>query len=77
MDLKLDRFDDCAKSSHTDFNASSGKGRAIPSVAVDMALPTVTKSKVQAIVSEFWNKDDMAITDAAAKLALALSTEGG
>lgn len=76
-DVKLTRYDDCAKASSADFIASSGKGTAIPSAAVDMALPTAIKAKVQTIVSEFWNKDDIPVSEAASKLLLALSMEGG
>lgn len=75
-DVNLGKFDTCAKSSFKDLNVSSAKGYAIPSAAVDMALPTGIKSTVQSIISEFWNTESISESAAAAALIAALDTSG-
>jgi glucose/mannose transport system substrate-binding protein len=75
-DVKLEKFDACAKASFADLNVSSAKGFAIPSAAVDMALPTGIKAKVQSIISEFWNTEGVSESAAAAMLMAALGADG-
>ncbi|MGC2166701.1 MAG: ABC transporter substrate-binding protein, partial [Gallionella sp.] len=39
LDVKMDKFDDCAKKSNADFVSSSKKGTLVPSIAHQMAVP--------------------------------------
>jgi glucose/mannose transport system substrate-binding protein len=75
-DIKLDRYDACAKRSRSDFDVSTKKNLAIPSAAVDMALPTLVKGRVQEAISAFWNDADGAVEVAVVNLEKALSAKG-
>jgi glucose/mannose transport system substrate-binding protein len=71
----LEKFDDCAKASSNDFKSLSRANGAIPSAAVDMALPTAVKTQVQTVISDFWNNDNMTAEDAMTKISLAMSSK--
>ncbi len=73
--VSLERFDDCAKTASRDFKSLSASDRAIPSAAVDMALPTAVKAQVQAVVSEFWNNEGLSVGEAMNKLSQAFQTK--
>lgn len=73
LDVKLDKFDDCAKKSNADFVATSGKGSLVPSIAHAMAVPAATAGAMQDVVTQFFNSD-MAPKAAAEKLAAAAKT---
>lgn len=68
MNVALDNFDECARASRRDFDATSKSQTLVPSVAVDMALPTVTQAALRAVVSDFWNNDGMPVSEAMARL---------
>ncbi len=70
LDVKMDKFDDCAKKSHDDFIASSKKGTLLPSIAHQMAVPAATTGAIQDVVTQFFNSD-MSSSSALKKLAAA------
>jgi glucose/mannose transport system substrate-binding protein len=74
LDVKMDKFDDCAKKSNGDFVATSKKGSLVPSIAHGMAVPAATAGAMQDVVTQFFNSD---MTDKAAveKLAAAAATK--
>jgi glucose/mannose transport system substrate-binding protein len=74
LDVKLDKFDDCAKKSNGDFVATSRKGSLVPSIAHAMAVPAATAGAMQDVVTQFFNSD-MAPKAAAEKLAAAARTK--
>ena len=67
-------FDSCALTSMRDFDASARSGQLVPSVAIDMALPTDIHAQVQGVVSGFWEDDRRSVDDAIRRL-LAIATE--
>jgi len=74
LDVKMDKFDDCAKKSNTDFVATSKTNALVPSIAHGMAVPAATAGAMQDVVTQFFNSD---MTDKAAveKLAAAAATK--
>jgi glucose/mannose transport system substrate-binding protein len=68
LDVKMDKFDDCAKKSNADFVATSKKGSLVPSIAHGMAVPAATAGAMQDVVTQFFNSD-MSAKDAVKKLA--------
>jgi len=68
LDVKMDKFDDCAKKSSADFAASSKKGTLVPSIAHGMAVPSAVAGAMQDVVTQFFNSD-MSAKDAVDKLA--------
>jgi glucose/mannose transport system substrate-binding protein len=74
MGLKMDKFDDCAKASAADFNATAKSGALVPSIAHGMAVPSVTEGAIKDVISQFWNSDKMSSKDAMDKLATAAKT---
>ena len=68
LDVKMDKFDDCAKKSSADFAATSKKGTLVPSIAHGMAVPSAVAGAMQDVVTQFFNSD-MSAKDAVAKLA--------
>lgn len=75
MDMDLSKFDACAKASAKDFTASEKTATLVPSVAVDMAVPTATQAALRAVVSEFWNNDGMPISEAMDRLIQASASK--
>jgi len=71
LNMKLDKFDDCAKLSAADFVASSKSGALVPSIAHGMAVPSATEGAMKDVISQFWNDDKMAAAAAMDKLAAA------
>ena len=74
LDVKLNKFDDCAKKSNADFVASSKKGALVPSIAHQMAVPAATTGAIQDVVTQFFNSD-MSSKNAVEKLAAAAKTK--
>jgi glucose/mannose transport system substrate-binding protein len=68
MNVRLDNFDECARASRRDFDATTKSETLVPSVAVDMALPTATQSALRAVLSDFWNNDGLSVSEAMARL---------
>ncbi|MEQ1589930.1 MAG: ABC transporter substrate-binding protein, partial [Gallionella sp.] len=74
LDLKMDKFDDCAKKSNADFVATSKKGTLVPSIAHQMAVPAATTGAIQDVVTQFFNSD-MSSKSAVEKLVSAAKTK--
>jgi glucose/mannose transport system substrate-binding protein len=74
LDVKMDKFDDCAKKSNADFVATSKKGTLVPSVAHGMAVPAASAGAIQDVVTQFFNSD-MSSKSAVEKLAAAAKTK--
>lgn len=75
LNMKLDKFDDCAKTSSADFVASSKAGSLLPSIAHGMAVPSAVEGAMKDVVSQFWNDDKMTAAQAMDKLAAAAKTK--
>jgi glucose/mannose transport system substrate-binding protein len=71
LNMKLDKFDDCAKTSAADFVASNKGGSLVPSIAHGMAVPSSAEGAMKDVVSQFWNDDKMTAAAAMDKLASA------
>jgi glucose/mannose transport system substrate-binding protein len=74
LDVKMDKFDACAKKSSADFVASSKKGSLVPSIAHGMAVPAATAGAMQDVVTQFFNSD-MSTKAAVEKLAKAAKAQ--
>ncbi len=57
LDVKMDKFDDCAKKSNGDFVATSKSGGLVASIAHGMAVPAATAGAMQDVVTQFFNSD--------------------
>jgi glucose/mannose transport system substrate-binding protein len=75
LNMKLDKFDDCAKTSSADFVASSKAGSLVPSIAHGMSVPSAVEGAMKDVVSQFWNDDKMTSAQAMDKLAAAAKTK--
>ena len=62
--VALDKFDDCAKTSRRDFDATAKTQSLLPSVSVDMVLSDTNHDALRAVVSDFWTADAMSANDA-------------
>lgn len=71
MNVPLDNFDECARASRRDFDATAASESLVPSAAVDMALPTATQAALRAVVSDFWNNDAIPVSEAMGRLTQA------
>ena len=71
LDMKLDKFDECAKLSAADFVASAKSGSLVPSIAHGMAVPSAVEGAIKDVVSQYWNDDKMTPAAARDKLAAA------
>jgi len=74
LHMNMDKFDDCAKKSATDFVATNKSGGLVPSFAHEMAMPSAVKGAVQDLVSQYMNSN-MSSKDAVAKLLVAAKTK--
>jgi glucose/mannose transport system substrate-binding protein len=70
LDVKMDKFDACAKKSNADFVATAAKGSLVPSIAHGMAVSAATAGAIQDVVTQFFNSD-MEPKAAVAKLVAA------
>jgi glucose/mannose transport system substrate-binding protein len=59
LNMKMDKFDDCARTSSKDFVATAKAGALVPSIAHGMAVPSATEGAIKDVVSQFWNDDKM------------------
>lgn len=75
LNMKLDKFDECAKTSSADFVASSKAGSLVPSIAHGMSVPSAVEGAMKDVVSQFWNDDKMTSAQAMDKLAAAAKTK--
>jgi glucose/mannose transport system substrate-binding protein len=75
LNMKMDKFDDCAKLSSNDFVSTAKGGSLVPSVAHGMAISSAAQGAIQDVVSQFWNDDKMSAKDAMAKVATAAKTK--
>jgi glucose/mannose transport system substrate-binding protein len=75
LNMPMDKFDDCAKTSSKDFVATAKSGALVPSIAHGMAVPSATEGAIKDVVSQFWNDDKMDAKAAMAKLAAAAKTK--
>jgi glucose/mannose transport system substrate-binding protein len=71
LNMKLDKFDDCAKTSASDFVATSKSGALLPSIAHGMAVPSAVEGAMKDVVSQFWNDDKMTAQAAMDRLVAA------
>lgn len=69
LDVKLDKFDDCAKRSGADFKSSARRGTLLPSLAHGMAQPSHTVARMWDVISQFWAQDKMSAHEAMTRLA--------
>ena len=74
LDVKMDKFDDCAKKSNSDFVATSKSGGLVASIAHGMAVPAATAGAMQDVVTQFFNSD-MTPKAGREKLAAAAKTK--
>jgi len=75
LNMPMDKFDECAKTSAKDFVATSKSGALVPSIAHGMAVPSAAEGAIKDAVSQFWNDDKMSAKDAMAKIASAAKTK--
>jgi glucose/mannose transport system substrate-binding protein len=75
LNMKMDKFDDCAKTSAKDFVETAKTGGLVPSVAHGMAIAPAAEGAIKDVVSQFWNDDKITVADAQKKLAAAASTK--
>ena len=75
LNMKLDKFDECAKTSAADFVATSKAGTLVPSIAHGMAVPPAAEGAIKDVVSQFWNDDKMTAAAAMDKLVAATKTK--
>ena len=74
-DLKMDKFDDCAKLSSKDFVDDAKSGTLVPSIAHSMAVTPSAEGAIKDAVSQFWNDDKISVADAQKKIAAAAMTK--
>ncbi|WP_294769015.1 ABC transporter substrate-binding protein [uncultured Rhodoferax sp.] len=75
LNMKMDKFDDCAKLSSKDFVDTAKSGGLVPSVAHGMAIKPATAGAVQDAVSQFWNDDKISVADGVKNIAKAAQTK--
>jgi len=75
LNMKMDKFDDCAKLSAKDFVDTAKTGGLVPSVAHGMAIRPAAEGAIKDAVSQFWNDDKMSVADAMKKIASAAKTK--
>jgi glucose/mannose transport system substrate-binding protein len=71
LNMPMDKFDDCAKTSAKDFVATSKSGALVPSIAHSMAVPSAIEGAIKDAVSQYWNDDKMSAKDAMKRIASA------
>ncbi len=74
LNMKMDKFDDCAKTSSKDFVETAKTGSLVPSVAHGMAVKPAVEGALKDTVSQFWNDNKMSVADAMKKIAAAAKT---
>ncbi len=75
LNMKMDKFDDCAKTSSKDFVETAKTGGLVPSLAHDMAAKPAVEGALKDAVSQFWNDDKMTVAAAMKNIAAAAATK--
>ena len=75
LNMPMDKFDDCAKTSAKDFVDTSKSGGLVPSIAHGMAVSSAAEGAIKDAVSNFWNSDKMTVAEAKDKIAAAARTK--
>ena len=75
LGVKMDKFDECAKTSSADFVSTAKTGALVPSIAHGMAVPSAAEGAIKDAVSQFWNTDKMTAKEAMDKIASAAKTK--
>jgi glucose/mannose transport system substrate-binding protein len=75
LNMKMDKFDDCAKTAAKDFVDTAKSSALVPSIAHGMAVPSAAEGAMKDVVSQFWNTEKMSAKDAMAKLAAAAKSK--
>jgi len=71
LNMKMDKFDDCARTSSADFVASAKVGALLPSISQGMAVNPAAEAAIKDVVSLYWNSDRMTARDAMERLLVA------
>ena len=74
LNMPMDKFDECAKTSSKDFVDTAKSGALVPSIAHGMAVPSAAEGAIKDAVSQFWNSDKMSSKEAMEKIATAAKT---
>ena len=75
LNMKLDKFDDCAKLSSKDFVDTAKSGGLQPSVAHGMAISPAAEGAIKDVVSQFWNDNKITVADAQKRLLSAANAK--
>ena len=75
LNMKMDKFDDCAKLSSKDFVDTAKSGGLVPSVAHGMAISPAAEGAIKDAVSQFWNDDKISVADGVKNIAKAAATK--
>ena len=75
LNMKMDKFDDCAKLSSADFVSTAKTGGLVPSVAHGMAVKPAAEGAIKDAVSQFWNDDKITVADGMKNIAKAAATK--
>ena len=75
LNMKMDKFDDCAKLSSKDFVDTAKTGGLQPSVAHGMAIAPAAEGAIKDVVSQFWNDDKITVAEAQKRLLAAAKTK--
>ncbi|TXH88851.1 MAG: carbohydrate ABC transporter substrate-binding protein [Rhodoferax sp.] len=75
LNMKMDKFDDCAKLSTKDFVDTAKSGGLQPSVAHGMAIKPAAEGAIKDAVSQFWNDDKISVADGVKNIAKAAATK--
>ena len=73
LNLPMDKFDDCAKLSSTDFVNTAKENTLVPSMAHGMSTFSATQGAIYDTVTEFYNDDSVTAEKAAAKFVTAVA----
>lgn len=75
LNMKMDKFDDCAKTSAKDFVDTAKTGSLLPSIAHGMAVSPAAEGAIKDAVSQFWNNDKISVADAMKAITSAAATK--
>ena len=68
LDVSLEKFDDCAKTSNEDFVASAEGATLVPSMAHGMSTFSSVQGAIYDVVTQYYNASDISAEDAAKSL---------
>ncbi|MBT0570932.1 carbohydrate ABC transporter substrate-binding protein [Curvibacter sp. CHRR-16] len=75
LNMKMDKFDDCAKLSAKDFVDTAKAGTLEPSIAHGMAVKPAAEGAIKDAVSQFWNDDKISVADGIKNIAKAAQAQ--